>query len=214
MRDAAFQTLVLAADLAKDTLPNSPSSSLNTMLMPLPVRPSATRCLHPLRSDIAVEAVMAAQGQVALSAPSVPALRDIARREAFSTWELDWLDSPCRAPVFKALIHPPSAQPPDVILGIAKSPHTSSQVADELRSQRLRLRRQNLHVPPLLVLVYRLPTMPLPTFLSALFSIPNCSFFRFLPRSYVLVVVGACAACLARWIAVQVRFFLPSHRLQ
>jgi len=51
--------------------------------------------------------------------------------------------------------------------------------------------------------------MSLPTSLSALFPIPNCSFSRFLPRDYVLVVVGACT-CLARWIAVQV---LPSQRM-
>jgi hypothetical protein len=36
------------------------------------------------------------------------------------------------------------------------------------------------------------------------------SLLSFLDSSYVLAVVGACA-CLARWIAVQVRFFLSSH---
>jgi hypothetical protein len=147
--DAAFQALVLAADLAKDTLPNFPSLFVSIFTADPVVlsycqiterHDNAASCqalydliastlfahpdisislqwipgkasILPLKQiqDIAVEAATAAQGQVALTAPSIPVLRDIARHEASSTWEQDWLDSPHCASVFKALIHRPTS---------------------------------------------------------------------------------------------------------
>jgi hypothetical protein len=70
-------------------------------------------------TEIAIDA--AAQQPIEESPPTITALRDSARTKAFADWTQEWLDSPHRSPVYRALHQPPSSQPPDFMIGVGKA---------------------------------------------------------------------------------------------
>jgi hypothetical protein len=80
---------------------------------------------YPLEclQELAVEAAALAPSNLNLSNPSSEALHAQAKNKALEDWGLEWLDTPCASPVYHALHHPPSLEPPEFIRGVRATPH-------------------------------------------------------------------------------------------